>query len=195
MIDLSIGSATLYYWPHFLSPKMADLYFEKFKQEILWRSEKVTVFGKVYDQPRLTALYSDCPRSYSYSGLKLDSQAFYPELTALKEKLEKKVDHRFNSCLFNLYRDENDSNGWHADDEKKLGELPVIASLSLGESRLFHLKHKTDKTLKRSIALEHGSLLLMAGKTQKEFKHQLPKTKMPKTARINLTFRYIFEAL
>lgn len=195
MIDLSIGSATIYYWPHFLSSKMADLYFEKFKQEILWRSEKVTVFGKVYDQPRLTALYSDCPRSYSYSGLKLDSQAFYPELTALKEQLEKKVDYRFNSCLFNLYRDENDSNGWHADDEKELGELPVIASLSLGESRLFHLKHKTNKALKRSIVLEHGSLLLMAGKTQKEFKHQLPKTKKPKTARINLTFRFIFETL
>ncbi|MDA0380133.1 MAG: alpha-ketoglutarate-dependent dioxygenase AlkB [Bacteroidetes bacterium] len=195
MIDLSIGSATLHYWPDFLSPDRADYYFKRFYTDSPWRSEKVTVFGKVYDQPRLTALYSNSPRSYSYSGLTLDSHPFHPELSALKEQLEKQVGYSFNSCLFNLYRDENDSNGWHADDEKELGELPVIASLSLGESRLFHLKHKTDKTLKRSIALEHGSLLLMAGKTQKEFKHQLPKTKKPKTARINLTFRYIFEAL
>ena len=195
MIDLSIGSATLHYWPNFLSPDRADYYFQKFYAGTPWRSDKVVVFGKVYDQPRLTALYSDGPRSYSYSGLRLDSQPFYPELSALKEQLEKQVGHSFNSCLFNLYRDENDSNGWHADDEKELGTLPVIASLSLGELRQFHLKHKTDKTLRRSLALEHGSLLLMAGRTQKDFKHQLPKTKKAKAPRINLTFRFIFEEL
>ena len=195
MIDLSIGSATLNYWPDFLSQDQADYYFKKFYTDTPWRSDKVVVFGKVYDQPRLTALYSDSPRSYSYSGLKLDSHPFYPELSALKEQLEKQVGYSFNSCLFNLYRDENDSNGWHADDEKELGTLPVIASLSLGETRQFHLKHKTDKTLRRSVSLEHGSLLLMAGRTQKDFKHQLPKTKKAKAPRINLTFRFIFESL
>jgi alkylated DNA repair dioxygenase AlkB len=195
MIDLSIGSATLHYWPNFLSPDRADYYFKKFYADTPWRSDKVVVFGKVYDQPRLTALYSDSPRSYSYSGLRLDSHPFYPELNALKEQLEKQVGHSFNSCLFNLYRDENDSNGWHADDEKELGMLPVIASVSLGELRQFHLKHKTDKTLRCSLALEHGSLLLMAGRTQKDFKHQLPKTKKAKAPRINLTFRFIFETL
>lgn len=195
MTDLSLGTALLHYWPRFLTSSQADHYFEIFKKEIPWRSEKVMVYGKYYDQPRLTALFAEEQRSYSYSTLTLQSHPFTSEIKALKMQIEEKTSHLFNSCLFNLYRDENDSNGWHADNEKELGALPVIASLSLGEARAFHLKHHTDKSLKQKLLLEHGSLLLMAGNTQTDFKHQLPKTKIPKGPRINLTFRYIFDAL
>ena len=97
----------------------------------------------------------------------------------------------FNSCLLNLYRDGNDSNGWHADNEKQLGKNPIIASLSLGSERYFHLKHRTKPHLKHKIVLKHGSVLVMKEETQHFWLHQIPKTKKEIGKRINLTFRYI----
>jgi alkylated DNA repair dioxygenase AlkB len=91
----------------------------------------------------------------------------------------------------NYYRDGKDSNGWHADNEKELGTNPTIASLSFGAARTFQLKHNTIKENKKSILLEHGSLLLMKGPTQHFWKHQIPKTAKPTGPRINLTFRII----
>ena len=76
-------------------------------------------------------------------------------------------------------------------DEKELGKNPVIASLSLGAERLFHLKHKSIKTLKHKLTLQNGSLLLMKGDTQHHWLHQIPKTKKLIDKRINLTFRLI----
>ena len=93
--------------------------------------------------------------------------------------------------LLNYYRNEKDGNGWHADNEKELGKNPTIASLSFGANRSFQLKHNQDKTIKRSIILEHGSLLVMKGTTQECYKHQIPKSSKLIGPRINLTFRTI----
>jgi alkylated DNA repair dioxygenase AlkB len=101
------------------------------------------------------------------------------------------IDVRFTSCLLNLYRNGRDSNGWHADDEKTLGKNPIIASISLGQERYFHLKHKLKKDLKQKLLLEHGSLLLMKGETQHCWYHQVPKTAKTVQERINITFRVI----
>jgi len=90
-----------------------------------------------------------------------------------------------------LYRDGTDSNGWHSDDEKELGTDPIIASVSLGAIRKFQLRHKKDKTLRHTLELENGSLLVMKGNTQHCWQHQIPKTKQVTQPRINLTFRYI----
>jgi alkylated DNA repair dioxygenase AlkB len=94
--------------------------------------------------------------------------------------------------LLNLYRDGNDSVGWHSDDEPELGQNPVIASVTFGAARNFQFKHKTTPDLRAAIELTHGSLLLMAGATQHHWKHQIPKTKKVLGARINLTFRVIY---
>ena len=116
---------------------------------------------------------------------------FDTELKGIKQKLEQEFQVVFSTCLLNLYRDGQDSNGWHSDDEKELGTNPTIASISLGEERFFHLKHKTNKELKQKILLEHGSLLLMQGSTQHFWQHQIPKTKRKVGKRVNLTFRLI----
>ena len=97
----------------------------------------------------------------------------------------------FTSCLLNLYRDGQDSNGWHADNEKELGINPVIASLSFGAERMFHMKHRRDRNQKLKLKLEHGSLLVMRGSLQHHWLHQIPKTKKTVGERINLTFRNI----
>jgi alkylated DNA repair dioxygenase AlkB len=54
---------------------------------------------------------------------------------------------------------------WHIDDEKSLGNNPVIASLIFGTERKFSFRHKTTKQTV-SLTLEHGILLVMKDKTQ-----------------------------
>ena len=101
--------------------------------------------------------------------------------------------HCFNSVLLNLYRDGKDAVSWHQDNEPELGKQPIIASLSFGEARKFQFKHKSRKDIARfAVTLTHGSLLVMRGKTQEYWQHQIPKTSKPIGPRINLTFRHIY---
>ena len=116
---------------------------------------------------------------------------FTPTLFEIKSKIEKQINLNFTSCLLNLYRDGNDSNGWHADNEKELGLNPTIASLSFGAERIFQMKHRNSKKEKVKINLTNGSLLVMKGRTQHHWLHQIPKTKKEVGERINLTFRII----
>jgi alkylated DNA repair dioxygenase AlkB len=110
---------------------------------------------------------------------------------SLCERIENAVNSKFNCVLINYYRNGMDSNGWHADNEKELGENPVIASLSLGETRRFDLKHQFEDE-KFSIPLNSGDLLLMDNQIQNFYKHQIAKSKKINNPRINLTFRWIY---
>lgn len=158
-----------------------------------WRSESITLFGKTYPQPRLIAWYADPELDYSYSGTRLETLPWTPLLIDLKQRVEQLTGHGFNSVLLNYYRDGADSMGMHADDEPELGPQPVIASLSLGESRIFKLRHKREP-LSHRLNLEDGSLLLMQGPTQANWKHGIDKTRKPCGPRLNLTFRRVLAA-
>ena len=190
-IDLELPDAEIMYQPKFLQEEEANLYFEHLKTRIPWQQDDIKVFGKTHPQPRLTALFGNNGKAYSYSNITMYPHKFEGKLLELKEKLELEVQKAFTTCLLNLYRNGKDSNGWHSDDEKELGINPVIASISLGEERFFHLRHKENKTLKHKLPLEHGSLLLMKGPTQHFWQHQIPKTSKKIGERINLTFRVI----
>jgi len=102
---------------------------------------------------------------------------------------------RFNSALANAYRDGRDSMGWHSDDEKELGRAPLIASVSLGAERRFLLRPRVRTAEGRApasgLTLEHGSLLVMKGDSQRRFQHALPRTRKPTGLRINLTYRMV----
>jgi alkylated DNA repair dioxygenase AlkB len=138
----------------------------------------------------LEAFYAEKNLEYGYSGQQFKTKNFTPLLLQIKQKVEEASTYTFNSVLVNYYRDGNDSNGWHADNEKELGENPTIASLSFGTSRRFDLKHTT-KAEKLSVQLNSGSLLVMSGEMQHFWKHQIAKSKKITTGRINLTFRTI----
>ncbi|GAA4025930.1 alpha-ketoglutarate-dependent dioxygenase AlkB family protein [Actimicrobium antarcticum] len=158
-----------------------------------WRHEQLTLFGKRHWQPRLVAAHGDTGVIYTYSGLTLPMQPWTPALRQIRDDVEHAAGCRFNTVLLNLYRDQHDSMGWHSDDESVLGDAPVIASLSLGATRLFQLRHKNRRDLNTvSLALDDGSLLLMAGSTQRFWKHALGKSRQHCEARINLTFRQVF---
>jgi len=157
-----------------------------------WRAESVVVWGKQYRQPRLTAWYGDADARYEYSGLELDPLPWTPRLLTLKASVEQAAGSPFNSVLLNYYRDERDSMGMHSDDEPELGAQPVIASLSLGETRTLMFRHRCDRSRKSlRIELGDGSLLLMRGATQRNWKHGIAKERHPCGARVNLTFRRI----
>lgn len=190
-IDLQLPDSDIIYFPYFLDAKKAGSYFKNFKDTIPWQQDDIKVFGKVYEQPRLTSLFGNNAKPYSYSNITMQPHEFTKELLEIKQHIETKTAAVFTTCLLNLYRDGKDSNGWHADNEKELGRNPIIASITLGQERFFHLKHRKQKELKHKLLLEHGSLLLMKGETQHHWLHQIPKTAKPVGERINLTFRVI----
>lgn len=190
-IDLELEDATIVYYPYFFSIKEANELFQNILKNTPWQQDNITVFGKTYLQPRLTAFYANNLKKYAYSNIVMTPHRFSGDILMAKKTIEKELPYSFTSCLANLYRNGKDSNGWHADNEKELGSKPVIASLSLGSERTFHLKHKKNKTLKTKLKLLNGSLLLMSGDTQNNWLHQIPKTKKEIGERINLTFRII----
>ena len=125
------------------------------------------------------------------SGARFEPRPWPAALQALRARIDAAAGVAMNSVLANLYRDGRDAMGWHSDDEPELGLRPVIASLSLGGTRRFVFKHRRDPGRKFELPLEHGSLLLMKGDTQADWKHALPRTARPVPARVNLTFRRI----
>jgi alkylated DNA repair dioxygenase AlkB len=186
-----LPDAELQYIPGFLPPDRADALFMNLLEGTPWRQDDIRIFGKTYPQPRLTALYGVSGRTYTYSGITMHPEPFPPALENLRSSIEAQSGQTFTTCLLNLYRDGEDSNGWHADNERELGPNPFIASVSLGQTRAFHLKHRTDPSLRFKLLLEHGSLLIMGGAMQHHWLHQVPKTRKPVGQRINLTFRKI----
>jgi alkylated DNA repair dioxygenase AlkB len=190
-VFLNLPDATIVYFPDFLSKTEADSFFQELLQNIPWQQDEITVYGKKHLQPRLTALYGNEGKPYSYSNIVMQPHHWTPPLQKIKSLVANVSETNFTSVLLNYYRDGRDSNGWHADNEKELGTNPIIASVSLGAERTFQLKHNTDLSLKKTILLEHGSLLLMKGTTQHFWKHQVPKTTKHVESRINLTFRII----
>lgn len=180
----------------FYTEAEADRQFEILLRDTPWRADKITVWGKEYPQPRLTAWYGDPGADYTYSGLRMQALPWSAALDKIKSDIEAKSGARFNSVLINLYRDERDSVGWHSDDEPELGATPLIASLSLGATRTFKLKSKKGHRNKPvALDLTHGSLLLMGGDTQRHWSHAVEKERLPVGPRINLTFRTIHTAV
>ena len=128
---------------------------------------------------------------YRYSGARFEPRPWPDALLLVRARLCEALQVDFNSVLANRYRDGRDAMGWHADNEPELGPQPVIASLSLGATRRFVLKHRGDPSRKLALDLPHGSLLVMSGATQRNYRHALPRTARPVGERINLTFRRI----
>ena len=174
-------------------PLPYDLMLQKLGEQTKWRQESVRIYGKEHQQPRLVALYADSGKRYDYSGITMHPLPWTDLLREIRRRIEDCTDSTFNAVFLNLYRDHNDSMGFHSDDEKELGKNPVIASLTFGATRIFRLKHKSEKELSPvKVPLEAGTVLLMKGRTQHFWKHGINKQTEPCGPRINLTFRTLF---
>lgn len=189
-MNITAADATIEYFPEFIPMGERFSLFEWLLDNVPWQQDDIVMYGKKMPIPRLQAWFGDINADYGYSGITLTTLPWLPALKQLKTEIEHKTQSTFNAALVNLYRDGNDTVGWHSDDEPELGLQPTIASISLGETREFQLKHKVSKE-KLSIRLTSGSLLVMSGNTQHCWQHCVPRSKRVQSPRINITFRKI----
>jgi len=194
--ELLLPGAELWFAPDWLEAGQADGLFTLLQERVAWETHRIRMFGRMVDSPRLSCWMGDAGTAYTYSGTRFEPRPWpSPVLEAVRVRLADELGIAFNSALANRYRDGRDYMGWHSDNEAVLGPCPVIASLSLGATRRFVLKHRNDATLGRlALDLTHGSLLVMRGDTQRNYKHALPRTARSTGERINLTFRRIVDA-
>jgi alkylated DNA repair dioxygenase AlkB len=187
---LHLADADLLFDPRFLDSTEAGAAFAALRNSLPWEVHRIRLFGRTVDSPRLSAWIGDPDAAYRYSGTRFEPHPWTPELRALRDRVAQAAGVGFNSVLANLYRSGADAMGWHSDDERELGPRPVIASLSLGATRRFRLKHRRGHP-GLDLDLPAGSLLLMRGGTQHAYRHALPRTARPVGERINLTFRHV----
>lgn len=189
--DIPLPGAELRFDPHWLGPLEADALLAALLAQVPWEVHRIRIFGREVDSPRLSCWIGDPEAHYRYSGTDFTPHPWPAALRPLRARLQDTLGVSFNSVLTNLYRDGNDAMGWHSDAEPELGPEPVIASISLGATRRFALKHRDDPQRRLALDLPHGSLLVMSGATQRNYRHALPRTSRAIGPRINLTFRRI----
>jgi alkylated DNA repair dioxygenase AlkB len=181
----------VYLYTNLFEPTESKRWIEALLRDIQWQQSEIKMFGKTLKIPRLNAWYGDEGKMYSYSGISLSPLPWTPDLLEIKKKVEEISNVRFNGALVNLYRNGKDSMGWHRDNEKELGQNPVIASVSLGATRAFRFRNINNKKHLIKLPLTHGSLLLMSGESQHYWEHDIPKELKIQEPRINITFRTI----
>jgi alkylated DNA repair dioxygenase AlkB len=189
--DDALPGAELWFAPAWLAQGPADALLAALREEIQWETHRIRLFGRELDSPRLSCWIGDEGAAYAYSGARFEPHPWPAALLPVRKRLANELDGAFNSVLANRYRHGRDCMGWHSDNERELGPQPLIASLSLGAERRFVLKHRQEPSRKLELELPHGSLLVMGGDTQRNYRHALPGTARPVGERINLTFRRI----
>jgi len=213
---IAVPNGELLYSEHFFDQKVSDRSVEYFQENdkldwrttkwkeipeekfetirftnIDWKQDNIKLYGKKILLPRLTSWYGDSGKTYKYSGIESNPNSWNKGLLYLKEKIENCAGVEFNSVLLNWYRDGSDHLSWHADDEKELGNNPIIASANFGEERDFIVRRSDMPSKKIVIPLKHGTLLLMSGELQHFWQHSVPKRTKVTGSRFNLTFRRI----
>ena len=187
------GNGTIHEYPEVFTPNEADKYLEELWRECPWSHDEIQIAGKNIPIPRLQCWMGDPGAIYAYSGINLKRNDWSKAVLRIKGLAEKLTAEKLNSVLINCYRDGHDSVSWHADDEKELGDDPVIASFSFGARRKFQIKPKEKLDKRRFMfSLNHGSVIVMTDGFQKHWLHQVPKEPKIESLRINLTFRYIY---
>ncbi len=190
-VRLDLIDADIVYRRHWLEIAQRRAVFDALLNTTPWSQDEIVIFDKRVKVPRLSSWHGDAGSAYSYSNIALEPRSWTPTLEMLRGRVELTAGCSFNSVLANLYRDGADSVAWHTDDEAELGIDPVIASVSLGATRVFQLRHRTTPAHRHAMELHDGSLLVMRGTTQRCWHHQIPKTAKIVGPRINLTFRTV----
>ena len=191
--QFTLAGAGLSLWSQWLSADDSDEILQILLQQLPWSQDSIMMFGKPVAIPRYQVWMGEHHCIYRYSGTTFRPQAWHPLVKQLTENVSAFLHRRFNCVLLNAYHNGQHHMGWHADNEPELGHDPAIASLSLGASRRFELRHR-QQPWQMSVDLTTGSLLLMSEGMQHSWQHRLPKQSRVQDCRINLTFRYIGEA-
>jgi len=199
--ELCVGGVEVYVRPGFLDGDAAEELFRALAPGgaagVEWVRRQVHVYGW-RGARRKTAFFGDSGTSYRYSGrdnpcTPWPDEAERASLVGVKQALGSVLaplaDGREpNFCLLNYYEKGTECIGKHADDEKDL-VLPIIASISLGSDRPLRFSRPMAESY--DVRQPAGTLVVMAGRCQQVFKHEVPPTKKEIGPRVNLTFRYV----
>ncbi|HAQ87230.1 MAG TPA: alpha-ketoglutarate-dependent dioxygenase AlkB [Pseudomonas sp.] len=188
---IELADADLRYFPRWVDADLADGWLSELSTQTPWSQPQIKLYGRSIAVPRLVAWYGDADAHYRYSGFTHEPLAWTPLLADIRQRVQQQVGQRLNGVLLNYYRDGQDAMGWHSDDERELGQQPLVVSLNLGATRRFDFRRKGASRIEYSISLEHGSLLVMSGLTQHYWQHQIARTRKVRAPRLNLTFRQI----
>jgi alkylated DNA repair dioxygenase AlkB len=177
--DFTLPDADLQLWEQFFGKTDSDRHFTTLRDTTPWQQRIRQMYDKILPDPRLTAFYGG-----------VNGFEWTADLLAIKAKVEENCGIIFDRVLLNYYRDGNDSVAWHSDTLPSDGRHHSIASVTLGETRIFKVRHKSRKDVSQlDIPLTHGSLLLMSATMQDHYEHHIPKTARKIGPRINLSFR------
>jgi len=200
-----LPGAEVFYLPNFLDETAANEMYAELPTMDTWYRPTLRVYGRSITQSRAVAAYATTPDLVvKYSGQTVNMHSPYPPLIAkLQSEVEKVLGldgsvppetepdnddtiNGFNHVLLGLYDDGTVYIGRHRDTK----ENNVIAGLSLGAERSFIITpSKTNGVKPLRKVLGNGSLLVMQGDTQNNWKHEVPKEPKVKQGRISLTFR------
>ncbi|KZT54972.1 hypothetical protein CALCODRAFT_437771 [Calocera cornea HHB12733] len=181
----------VYYMPTFVDHPTSERWYRALDALDTWYHPTLKVHGKTLTQSRSIAAYSASPDLVvKYSGTTVVMHHPYPDvLLEIQEALQAVLGVEFNHVMLNRYEDGGVSIGRHSDTL----ENKVIASISLGAERQFILRPR-EKSAAEPVKLRpaDGSLLVMQGDTQVNWKHEIPRETSIKRGRISLTFRQIY---
>ncbi|KAI9136966.1 hypothetical protein BKA69DRAFT_1032530 [Paraphysoderma sedebokerense] len=178
----------LVYYNSFLSPATATAFYNYCLAELPWHRVTYRSRGRQIVTPRYTTVFGIDETNSPPSVYKIEPVPIPDVLRKYKEKVEEVTGDKFNFVLINFYEDGSNSIAYHSDDESFLGPNPTIASLSLGGTRDFFLRQKSNHGRKKSFTLQNGDLIIMQGPTQSNWDHSIPK-RSKAFPRVNITLR------
>ena len=183
-----MDSFTYEYHKKFYRKTEADELYNEILNNINFTQGQVKVYGKVYNEPRLTAIFGDdTERSYTYSNSKRKLESMPTIIQEIRNRIFEETGIYYDFVLLNYYRDGNDKIGWHSDDEIEM-DCSNIASISFGETRKFKIRNGKSKEVITTFGLGNGDFFWMKDRFQELYQHSIPKESNKKD-RINLTFR------
>ena len=150
--------------------------FEALLTEVPWQQHHRRMFEQMVLEPRMTAQYrrlDDLPH-----------RAIVDAAQALSDHYGVKYDN----VWMNLYRDHDDSTGWHRDRFSCRRELCIVPVLSLGATRRFQIKPRAGGA-SVSVNPRSGDLVVMGGRSQEDWVHCVPKSARFEEARISINFQ------
>jgi len=150
--------------------------FESMKRSVPWREHDRKMFNRTFREPRMTAEFLDL--------------ANVPQNALLNavRALSKHYCVLYDSLWMNLYRNGQDSTGWHRDHFSCRRPECIVPVLTLGATRRFLIK---PRNAGRSITFKPGSgdLIVMGGRSQQDWVHCVPKEPGITEARISVNFQ------
>ncbi|WP_420451876.1 alpha-ketoglutarate-dependent dioxygenase AlkB family protein [Ilumatobacter sp.] len=176
------GASWIEHVPAWLSG--SDALFDDLMDVLDFRQRTaIPMYDRLVDEPRLTCWWNESE----------SSRVPVPILDDVRWELGERYRCHFDSIGFNLYRDQSDSVAWHADRHRRVVTDPVVAILSVGESRPFQMRRSDDGDghgASLTWGLGHGDLFVMGGACQHEWQHRVPKRRRPTGPRLSITFRH-----